>query len=132
MYRFTLGEADRERYGAPGAYDFDMSRAVELPVEVLERVEDETGYTILRTLPPALDSGALKAIRAAVYLALLIAQVEVPPFKAFTPRLLDATAEWVEPTPDADPPAQNRAARRAAGRKGSTRSKTPTEPPSGT
>lgn len=116
MLRFRLCEADRERYGGPEWLDFDLGRAVDLETGLLESVEDATGYTILRTLPEALDRGELKAIRAALWLARHIAGIHEPPFSMFTPNLLRAESEMV-PAADADPPVStNRAARRASAR----------------
>lgn len=112
MYRFRLTEADRETYGGPEWVNFDLPRAVELEVDLLEQIEDATGYTIMIGLPAALDTGSLKAIRAAVWLARHIAGIHEPPFNQFKPRLLEADTEWVEPARDADPPV-NRAERRA-------------------
>lgn len=109
-FRFRLCDEDREKYGGPEWVEFDMSRAVELAVELLEQIEEATGYTLLVTLPYALDRGALKAVRAALWLARHIAGVHEPAFDEFRPNLLKATTEPV-PADDAGPPA-NRAERR--------------------
>lgn len=112
MFRFRLSPEDRERYGGPEWVEFDMSRAVELPVEVLEGIEEATGYTFLVELPRGLDRGALKAVRAGLWLARRIAGIHEPAFADFKPNMLTADVEWVDPA-DADPPASNRAERRA-------------------
>jgi hypothetical protein len=113
MFRFRLSEDDREKYGGPEWVEFDIARAVELPVEVLEEMEEATGYTFLVELPRALERGSLKAVRAALWLARRIAGLHEPAFAQFTPQMLRADVEWVDPA-DADPPAPaNRAARRA-------------------
>lgn len=123
MFRFRLSEEDRERYGGPEWVEFDMARAVELPVEVLEDIEEATGYTFLVELPRALDRGSHKGVRAALWLARRIVGIHEPVFADFTPSLLAADVEWVDPA-DADPPA-NRAERRSSRANGSPRKSAP-------
>lgn len=118
MWRFRLSDEDREKYGGPEWVEYQLTKAVDLPVDVLEKIEDATGYTILVTLPDALGKGSLRATRAAVWLARHIAGVPEPSFAEFQPSMLAADFEWVDdpdPGGDADPPAvpPNRAARRA-------------------
>jgi hypothetical protein len=114
MWRFRLSDEDREKYGGPEWVEYALSKAVDLEVDLLEQVEDATGYTILVGLPEALGRGSLRATRAAVWLARHIAGVHEPGFAQFKPNMLAAAFEWVD---DVDPPAPeppNRAARRAS------------------
>jgi hypothetical protein len=113
MWRFRLSDEDREKYGGPEWVDYRLTKAVDLDTELLEQIEDATGYTILVTLPVALESGSAKATRAAIWLARHIAGVHEPPFHAFKPKILACDFEQV--VEDADPPDEppNRAARRA-------------------
>ena len=119
MFRFRLSEEDREKYGGPEWVEFDMARAVELPVEVLEDIEEATGYTFLVELPRGLDRGALKAVRAGLWLARRIAGIHEPAFADFKPNMLTADVEWVAAA-DADPPASNRAERRSSSSRASS------------
>lgn len=113
MWRFRLSAEDREKYGGPEWVEYQLTKAVDLEVDLLEQIEDATGYTILIGLPEALSRGSLKAARAAVWLARHIAGIHEPAFAAFKPNMLTADFKWVD---DADPPEEppNRAARRAA------------------
>lgn len=135
MWRFRLSDEDREKYGGPEWLDYVLSRAVDLEVDVLEQIEDATGYTILVTLPDALGRGSLKASRAAVWLARHIHGIHEPAFAVFKPNMLAAEFVWVDDdVPPEEPP--NRAARRAA-TKSATKSASRTStkrnaPPSGT
>lgn len=116
MWRFRLSDEDREKYGGPEWVEYQLTKAVELDVDLLEQIEDATGYTILVTLPDALTRGSLRATRAATWLARHIAGVHEPGFTLFKPNMLAADFEWVDEPGDADPPASppNRAARRAS------------------
>jgi hypothetical protein len=119
LTQYRLCAVDRERYGGPEWVDFDISQCAELPVDLLEEVEDQTGYTISITLPVAMSRGGLKAVRAAVWLARHIAGVHEPRFADFKPNLLKADIRRVpdsDPAGDADPPAPNRATRRTVAR----------------
>lgn len=125
MWRFRLCEADRKEYGGPDWVEFALEKAVDLPVELLEEIEAATGYTILVTLPAAMDRGELKAVRAAVWLARHIAGVHEPAFAAFKPKILATETEWVadeaaDEVPPAVPP--TRAARRTTTKRTGRRS----------
>src|SRR5688572_5873477 len=112
MWRFRLSDEDRKKYGGPEWVEFRLAKAVELDTDLLEAIEDATGFTILVTLSQGLDRGSHKAVRTAFWLARHIAGVHEPPFHEFKPKLLEADFERVV---DVDPPAEppNRAARRA-------------------
>ncbi len=111
MWRFRLSDEDREKYGGPEWVEYQLTKAVDLDVDLIEQIEDATGYTILITLPDALSRGSLKATRAAVWLARHIHGIHEPTFAAFKPNMLAADFEWVDdPAPPVEPP--NRAARR--------------------
>lgn len=131
MWRFRLSAEDREKYGGPEWVEYQLSKAVDLEVDLLEQIEDATGYTILVGLPEALSRGSLKASRAAVWLARHIAGIHEPGFAEFKPNMLTADFEWVDdPAPPAEPP--NRAARRAATKSASRTSTKRNAPESGT
>lgn len=112
MWRFRLSAEDREKYGGPEWVEYALDKAVDLEVDLLEQIEDATGYTIIVGLPEALGRGSLKATRAAVWLARHIHGIHEPAFALFKPNMLAADFEWVDdPAPPEEPP--NRAARRA-------------------
>lgn len=125
LFEFRLDDADRDTYGGPEWTVFDMDKVVDLPVDLLEQVEDATGYTLLVGFPDALGRGSLKAVRAAVWLARHCAGIHEPTFEQFKPNMLKATTRDPEPAVDAVPPV-NRAARRTPPRK-----TPPTKPRSG-
>lgn len=117
MWKFRLSEEDREKFGGPEWVEYQLTKAVDLDVDLLEQIEDATGYTILITLPDALSRGSLKATRAAVWLARHIHGIHEPAFALFKPNMLAADFEWVDdPVADSAPPVEppNRAARRAS------------------
>lgn len=86
--RFRFGEPDREKYGDQwfevNPYVLDWER--EGMTGLVERFEDETGYTFAMTLPGALMQLKHRAQRAVYWWAVLLAGHDAR-FDDFDPRM---------------------------------------------